>query len=122
MKCCFWNIPRRDPIEQIKFIADRGFAAIEDNFLKLRPIAIQEKIGRELERHAMQMGCFVNNLIFDRPTFTSDSSEAREVILKQLQETIEVAKRVNGKLVTTLSGVSDRNLQRSRSIFISISL
>jgi hydroxypyruvate isomerase len=102
----------RDPIDQIKFIADQGFAGIEDNFLKLRPIEVQEKIGRELERHGMQMGCFVNNLIFDRPTFTSDSSEARQVILQQLQETIEVAKRVNGKLVTTLSGISDPRLDR----------
>lgn len=100
----------RDPIEQIKFIADLGFAGIEDNFLKLRPIQIQEKIGRELERYGMQMGCFVNNLIFDRPTFTSDSREAREAILQQLQETIETAKRVNGKLVTTLSGIVDPRL------------
>jgi hydroxypyruvate isomerase len=100
----------RDPIEQIKFIADLGFAGIEDNFLKLRPVKTQEKIGRELERYGMQMGCFVNNLIFDRPTFTSDSREAREAILQQLQETIETAKRVNGKLVTTLSGIVDPRL------------
>jgi hydroxypyruvate isomerase len=78
----------RDPIDQIKFIADLGFAGIEDNFLKLRPIEVQEKIGRELERHGMQMGCFVNNLIFDRPTFTSDSSEARKAILHEMEHTL----------------------------------
>ncbi|MDJ0569683.1 MAG: hypothetical protein QNJ53_11620 [Pleurocapsa sp. MO_192.B19] len=86
-----------DPIEQIKFIADRRFSGIEDNFLKLRPIEVQEKIGRELAKHNLEMGCFVNNLIFDRPTFVSDSREAIEILLKQLKETIEVAKRVNGK-------------------------
>jgi hydroxypyruvate isomerase len=97
----------RNPIDQIKFIADQGFAGIEDNFLKLRPIEIQEKIGKELAKHNLQMGCFVNNLIFDRPTFVSDSTETKEVLLQQLRETIEVAKRVNGKYVTTLSGVLD---------------
>ncbi|GAB4541965.1 MAG: hypothetical protein Tsb0014_34270 [Pleurocapsa sp.] len=60
----------------------------------------------------LEMGCFVNNLIFDRPTFVSDSSEVKEVLLQQLKETIEVAKRVNGKYVTTLSGVLDLTLER----------
>ena len=101
-----------DPIDQIKFIAEQGFSGIEDNFLKLRPVNIQEKIGQELAKHDLEMGCFVNNLIFDRPTFVSDSKEAREVLLQQLKETIEVAKRVNGKYVTTLSGVLDPSLER----------
>ena len=65
-----------DPIDQIKFIAERGFSGIEDNFLKLRPVEVQENIGLELAKHDLEMGCFVNNLIFDRPTFVSDSSEA----------------------------------------------
>lgn len=101
-----------DPIDQIKFIADQGFSGIEDNFLKLRPIEVQEKIGKELAQHNLQMGCFVNNLIFDRPTFVSNSAEAREILLQQLRETIEVAKRVNGKYVTTLSGVLDPSLEK----------
>jgi hydroxypyruvate isomerase len=58
------------------------------------------------------MGCFVNNLIFDRPTFVSDSLEARQAILQQLQQTIEVAKRVNGRVVTTVSGPLDPRLDR----------
>lgn len=102
----------RDPIDQIKFIADQGFAGIEDNFLKLRPIDVQEKIGKELVKHNLEMGCFVNNLIFDRPTFVSDSTETKEILLQQLRETIEVAKRVNGQYVTTLSGVLDPSLDR----------
>ncbi len=102
----------RDPIDQIKFIADQGFSGIEDNFLKLRPVEVQEKIGKELAKHNLEMGCFVNNLIFDRPTFVRNSTEAREVLLQQLGETIEVAKRVNGKYVTTLSGVLDPLIER----------
>lgn len=101
-----------NPIDQIKFIADQGFAGIEDNFLKLRPVEMQKKMGKELERHGMQMGCFVNNLVLDHPTFVSNSQEARQVLLQQLRETIEVATRVNGKYVTTLSGPLDPRLDR----------
>lgn len=101
-----------DPIDQIKFIAERGFSGIEDNFLKLRPVNVQEKIGQELAKHNLEMGCFVNNLIFDRPTFVSESEEAKEVLLQQLEETIEVAKRVNGKYTTVLSGILDPRLER----------
>ena len=108
----FVELAGRDPLDQIKFIAEQGFAGIEDNFLKLRPVEIQEKIGRELERHGMQMGCFVNNFILDRPTFVNDSPEVRETLLQQLRETIEVASRVNGKYVTTLSGPLDPRLER----------
>ena len=108
----FPTLAGSDPIDQIKFIAERGFSGIEDNFLKLRPVEVQEKIGKELAKHDLEMGVFVNNLIFDRPTFVSESTEAREVLLQQLSETIEVATRVNGKYVTTLSGILDPNLER----------
>lgn len=108
----FKNLAGNDPIDQIKFIADQGFAGIEDNFLKLRPVEVQEKIGKELERHGIEMGCFVNNLVLDYPTFVSNSEEARKVLLQQLRETIEVAKRVNGKYMTALSGPLDPRTYR----------
>lgn len=101
-----------EPIDQIKFIADQGFAGIEDNFLKLRSKEVQNKIGETLDRHNLQMGCFLNNMVLDQPTFVKPPSEAREVLLQQVQETIEVAKRVNGKYVTTLSGPLDPTLSR----------
>lgn len=98
-----------DPIDQIKFIADQGFAGIEDNFLKLRSPEVQNKIGETLDRYNMRMGCFLN-IILAQPTFVKPSSEVREVLLQQVHETIEVAKRVNGKYVTTLSGPLDPRL------------
>lgn len=108
----FKHLAGNDPIDQIKFAAERGFSGIEDNFLKLRSVEMQEKIGRTLEQYDLEMGCFVNNLVLDRPTLVSNTPEAREVLIRQLQETIEVAKRVNGKYVTTLSGPLDPRLDR----------
>ena len=101
-----------DPLDQIKFIAGRGFTGIEDNFLKLRSVEVQEKIGKELAKRNLQMGCFVNNLIFDRSTFVSNSRDAKKALLQQLKETIEVTKRDNGKSVTILSGVLDPSLEK----------
>jgi hydroxypyruvate isomerase len=108
----FKHLAGNNPIDQINFAAEQGFSGIEDNFLKLRPVEIQEKIGRILEQRGLEMGCFVNNLIFDRPTFVGNSSEAREILLQQLRDTIETAKRVNGKYVTTLSGPFDPQFDR----------
>lgn len=108
----FRHIAGDDPIEQIKFAAEQGFSGVEDNFLKLRPVEMQEKIGRTLEQYDLEMGCFVNNLVLDRPTFVCNTPAAREVLIRQTQETIEVAKRVNGKYVTTLSGPLDPRLDR----------
>jgi hydroxypyruvate isomerase len=108
----FKHLAGNNPLDQINFAAEQGFSGIEDNFLKLRLVEMQEKIGRALEQHGLEMGCFVNNFVLDRPTFVSNSPEAREILLQQLRDTIEVAKRVNGKYVTTLSGPLDPRLDR----------
>ena len=50
-----------DPVAQIDYLASLGFAGIEDNSLKVRPVETQVKMGEALARNGMQMGCFVNN-------------------------------------------------------------
>src|SRR3546814_13468455 len=52
-----------DTIDHIAFAYEQGFAGIEDNFIKLRPEADQRRIGLELERRGLEMGCFVRNAI-----------------------------------------------------------
>src|SRR4051812_29857037 len=46
-------------IDQIKFMHEQGFRAIEDNGMLKRPVEEQEKIGSELARLGMTMGVFV---------------------------------------------------------------
>jgi hydroxypyruvate isomerase len=49
-----------DLIDQLKFMADEGFTALEDNALMKRPVALQEEIGRTLSQLGMTiMGVFV---------------------------------------------------------------
>ena len=48
-----------DLIDQINFMADTGFRALEDNGLMARDVAMQKKIGETLQQRGMQMGVFV---------------------------------------------------------------
>ncbi|MBP2831047.1 TIM barrel protein [Aquimarina sp. U1-2] len=109
----FVNHAGQDPISQIEFIASQGFKGIEDNFMKIRPVAQQIAIAQVLERNGMQLGSFVHNTTtWQDATLVSEPSEVREIILKEIKETVEVAKRVNGKYLTLLSGKSHPTLER----------
>lgn len=100
-----------DLIDQLKFMADQGFRAFEDNGMKRRPVEVQEKIGRELERLGMQMGVFVATADFQNVTFASNKPEAREAILKDMRESLEVAKRVQARWCTVVPGRFDLGLE-----------
>ena len=92
-----------DPISQIRYIADLGFQGIEDNWAKLRPREDQERIGAELARLGLEMGCFVNTTGSGTDTLLcQDDNEARDVLKRELFDSIETAKRVNGRHMTTV--------------------
>ena len=46
-------------MDQIKFMHDQGFRAVEDNGMLSRSVAEQEKIGKTLSDLGMTMGVFV---------------------------------------------------------------
>ncbi len=98
-------------IDELKFMADQGFTALEDNGLKQRPVEVQEKIGRELARLGMEMGVFVATGDFGNVTFASDKPEVREKILKDIRDSVEVAKRVNAKWCTVVPGRYDQRME-----------
>lgn len=101
----FEELSGKDPIDQLKFMADQGFTAVEDNGMRARPIEMQEKIGKEIARLGMTMGIFVVN--FDtgfKTSLTSGDEALREQFLAAVRDSVEVAKRINTKVVTTLTG------------------
>jgi hydroxypyruvate isomerase len=96
-----------DVLAQLEFMAAEGFTALEDNGMRGRPIAEQERIGRTLDRLGMRMGVFVAHTInWDAPTLTTEAH--RDVFLKELRESIDIAKRVNARWVTVVPGHVDR--------------
>jgi hydroxypyruvate isomerase len=100
-----------DLIDQIKFMADQGFTAMEDNGMMGRPIDVQEKIAREMSRLNMTMGVFVAGFKFGEKNFVTRNSTIREMLVKRMKEAVEVAKRVNATWCTVVPGAYDQRLE-----------
>jgi len=97
-----------DPIDQLNFMADQGFTAFEDNGMREREVALQEKMAQTMEKRGLQMGVFVAHQIYwQKPNLASGDSELRAEFLNYIKEAIPVAKRVNAKWMTVVPGHVD---------------
>lgn len=98
-------------IDQIKFMHDQGFRAIEDNGLLGRPVAEQEKIGSTLAQLGMTMGVFVvdggDNW---KTSLTTGKPEFVENFVNTCRKCVDAAKRVNAKWMTVVPGFFERRL------------
>ena len=100
-----------DFIDQIKYMHDQGFRAIEDNGLLARSAGEQEKIGNTLAKLGMTMGVFVidggdnwkTSLATGKPEFI-------DTFVRTCKQALEAAKRVNAKWMTVVPGFYERNL------------
>lgn len=101
-----------DPVDQIAFAAEQGFRAIEDNWMKIRDLEVQKRVGRALEAHGMEMGVIVNTMKYAEPTFVLKDLSERERLMQEVRDTAEVARRVGATHVTTLSGTAHPSLPR----------
>ena len=93
-----------DLVDQLKFMADEGFEALEDNGLAGRAPADQERIGQALRDLGMTMGVFVAHGDFGRPTYAVASKENREEIQNAMRRAVEVAGRVGARWCTVVPG------------------
>jgi len=104
----FKNSAGDDPIDQLKFMADQGFMALEDNGMKDRTVELQSKIADTMSKLGMEMGVFVAHKIYwTEPSLTSGKQDKRDEFLKQIKESVDVAKRVNAKWMTVVPGYVD---------------
>lgn len=98
-------------IDQITFMHDQGFRAIEDNGLLGRPVAEQEKIGSTLAQLGMTMGVFVvdggDNW---KTSLTTGKPEFVENFVNTCRKCVDAAKRVNAKWMTVVPGFFERRL------------
>ncbi|MGI9498199.1 MAG: hydroxypyruvate isomerase family protein [Mariniblastus sp.] len=105
----FKNLGGTDPIDQLKFAADQGFSAWEDNQMKKKPIDLQEKIAATMESLNMKMGVFVAHGSIGQTTFVKKDQAVWDSVLQDIKDSIEVAKRVNAKWMTVVPGSVDEN-------------
>lgn len=98
-------------LNELDFMAERGFKSMEDNGMKGRTLDMQKKIAAKMEKHGMRMGVFVAHTIFwNEPNLASGKQEWRDQFLKEIRESVEVAKRVNAKWATVVPGHLDLRL------------
>ena len=100
-----------DLIDQLHFMHDEGFAALEDNGMPQREAALQDRIGSELDRLGMEMGVFVAHADFRENTFVADPQSAWQRIESDMRTAVEVAKRCHAKWCTVVPGTYSQKLE-----------
>ena len=110
----FKNSAGDNLIDQLNYIADQGFTAFEDNNLKKRTIDTQNKMSKTMQKRGIEMGVFVAHTIhWKEPNLASGDNSKREQFLKEIKESVEVAKRINAKWMTVVPGYKDLRLDLS---------
>jgi len=107
----FKNHAGDDPIDQLNFMADQGFTALEDNGMMKRDKAMQNKIGETLAKRNMTMGVFVVDKGGNMAnTLAAGKQEYIDIFVDGCKRAVEVAKRVNAKWMTVVPGGFERKL------------
>ncbi len=100
-----------DILDQIRFSADQGFTAWEDNGAGRRPSDMQDKIGETLDKLGMTMGVFVSFGDFAKNDFvTRTDKEYQDEIRRKMRDAVETAKRVNAVWTTVVPNSVNQEL------------
>jgi hydroxypyruvate isomerase len=88
----FANSAGKDEIDQLKFMHEMGFRALEDNGMMGKTPELQSKIGETMAKLGMSMGVFVVG--FDnwppKSTLTTGNKEWRNKFLTACKTAVEV--------------------------------
>jgi len=108
----FANHAGKDYLDQLKYAAEQGFTAWEDNGMKGQSPEMQEKIGKTLDDLGMTMGVFVAHGDFGSKSFVrKNDKEGRAKVVQDVKDSIDVAKRVNAKWMTVVPDGYDNNVE-----------
>ena len=100
----FPELAGKDPVEVIKFCSDQGFRAMFDNGFPGRSVEDQDKIIAELTRQKMDMGPFVIYADFSKESMVIKDAEIREMLIKKVNEAVELYKRSGIKWALMVPG------------------
>ena len=106
----FPELAGKDPVDNIRFIADQGFRAIFDNGLMNRAPELQEKIANEAARLGLDIGPFVLYADFEVKSFVFQDPEIKDMLKKKMQEGVEVQKRTGVNSALVVPGHFDEKL------------
>lgn len=101
----------KDLIDQIRFMADAGFTAFEDNGMMGRPVEVQGRIGETLASLGMSMGVFVIDAGDSwKVSLASGKPDFRERFVQACRTAVDVAKRCRATWMTVVPGFFAREL------------
>jgi hydroxypyruvate isomerase len=107
----FVNHAGKNFLDQIRFMHEQGFNAIEDNGYLARPREEQTQIGDLLAKLGMRMGVFVvdggDNW---KTSLTTGKKEFKDHFVDTCRRSVEAAKRCNAKWLTVVPGFYERKL------------
>ncbi len=107
----FKNNAGNDFVDQIKFMYEQGFRAVEDNGMLGRSVDYQEKIGKTLSDLGMTMGVFVVDGGENwKTSLTTGKQEFKDNFIKTCKQSVEVAKRVHARWMTVVPGFFERKM------------
>lgn len=107
----FKNSAGKDLIDQLKFAADQGFHAWEDNGMMRKSPDVQKKIGETMQQLGFTMGVFVSRGIGGSDFVTKTDKAFQDGLRKSMKESVETAKRVNAKWTTVVPGRVNQKLE-----------
>ena len=100
----------KNPVDQLKFMADQGFRAMFDNGLMGRPVPEQEAIAREAARLNLEIGPFVAYADFSKTTFVTADKSVDDLMAGKLKTAVDTAKRTGCKWTLVVPGRYDESL------------
>jgi hydroxypyruvate isomerase len=98
-----------DLVDQLTFMHEAGFRALEDNGMRSCSPEDQQRIARTMEQLEMQMGVFVAHGSIGKLTFARKDQAMIDQVLKDCRDSLDVAKRLNAKWMTLVPGNVDEN-------------
>lgn len=108
----FRNHAGDDLVDQLKFAADEGFSAWEDNGMAGRSVEEQERLAKAMTDLGITMGVFVVNMgTAWGQTLASGKPDAREKFVEECRKAVEVAQRVNATWMTVVPGTTVPRLE-----------
>lgn len=101
----------KDPIDQLKFIADTGFSAMFDNGLMKKDKSLQDKIAKQCEQLGLAMGPFAAYAEFRKPTLVLRDDAVRKMMVAKTKAAIELGKRTGCMYAVMAPGTYATNLE-----------
>jgi hydroxypyruvate isomerase len=100
-----------DLMDQLHFMYDQGFRAFEDNDMMGRTKDVQGKIATTMGHFGMTMGVFVAYAEFSEQSFVISSNAVKEMLIKKMEDAVDVARRVNARWCTVVPGAFATNME-----------